>query len=234
MSQRLWFFTQSLHPSLWVWSCIPAYDNIYILGLFAPTVFKIALRRSRCRCHVLREVLVVVLVTSSAFSQTKCRSNEADFVPLHWWRRWQDYTSRSTLSSVTRAGAWGEGRSPSVVTRPLGDSVFHPNRCAQAGCSLSLLLLLPVSHCDVPQQGLLGELVLIQQQIQRHEEEVRRAAAANNARPPPAEPAPVPPQQKRKVKVTTHLDKPVIHPATKEKISPAESFRYFQTGIYFF
>lgn len=238
MSQRLWFFTQSLHPSLWVWSCIPAYDNkyiyIYILGLFAPTVFKIALRRSRCRCHVLREVLVVVLVTSSAFSQTKCRSNEADFVPLHWRRRWQDYTSRSTLSSVTRAGAWGEGRSPSVVTRPLGGSVFHPNRCAPAGCSLSLLLLLPVSHCDVPQQGLLGELVLIQQQIQRHEEEVRRAAAANNARPPPAEPAPVPPQQKRKVKVTTHLDKPVIHPATKEKISPAESFRYFQTSIYFF
>lgn len=47
-------------------------------------------------------------------------------------------------------------------------------------------------------KGLLGELVLIQQQIQRHEEEVRRAAAANNARPPPAEPAPVPPQQKRK------------------------------------
>uniref|UniRef100_A0A674PDR1 Dynamin-like GTPase OPA1, mitochondrial n=1 Tax=Takifugu rubripes TaxID=31033 RepID=A0A674PDR1_TAKRU len=39
-----------------------------------------------------------------------------------------------------------------------------------------LLLLLPVSHYDVPQQGLLGELILIQQQIQRHEEEVRRAA----------------------------------------------------------
>uniref|UniRef100_A0A8C4F8L1 Dynamin-like GTPase OPA1, mitochondrial n=1 Tax=Dicentrarchus labrax TaxID=13489 RepID=A0A8C4F8L1_DICLA len=38
------------------------------------------------------------------------------------------------------------------------------------------------------QQGLLGELILIQQQIQRHEEEVRRAAAANNARPPPPEP----------------------------------------------
>lgn len=113
--------------------------NIYILGVFAPTVFKIAPRRSRCRCHVLREVLVVVLVTSSAFSQTKCRSNEADFVPLHWRRRWQDYyTSRSTLSSVTRAGAWGEGRSPSVVTRPLGGSVFLPNRCAPAGCSLSV------------------------------------------------------------------------------------------------
>lgn len=75
-----------------------------------------------------------------------------------------------------------------------------------------LLLLLPVSDYDVPQQGLLGELVLIQQQIQRHEEEVRRAAAANSARPPPPEPAPSPPpnpsppQEKRKVKVPPHLD----------------------------
>lgn len=74
------------------------------------------------------------------------------------------------------------------------------------------LLLLPLSHYDVPQQGLLGELILIQQQIQRHEEEVRRAAAANSARPPPPEPAPSPPpnpsplQQKRKVKVPPHLD----------------------------
>ncbi|XP_062854054.1 dynamin-like 120 kDa protein, mitochondrial [Trichomycterus rosablanca] len=32
-------------------------------------------------------------------------------------------------------------------------------------------------------QGLLGELILIQQQIQQHEEEVRRAAASNEARP---------------------------------------------------
>uniref|UniRef100_A0A8D3DP02 Dynamin-like GTPase OPA1, mitochondrial n=1 Tax=Scophthalmus maximus TaxID=52904 RepID=A0A8D3DP02_SCOMX len=53
-------------------------------------------------------------------------------------------------------------------------------------------------------KGLLGELILIQQQIQRHEEEVRRAAEANSARPPPPEPAPSPPpnpsppQQKRK------------------------------------
>uniref|UniRef100_A0A671Z401 Dynamin-like GTPase OPA1, mitochondrial n=1 Tax=Sparus aurata TaxID=8175 RepID=A0A671Z401_SPAAU len=83
-----------------------------------------------------------------------------------------------------------------------------------SGWLLSLLLLLPVSHYDVPQQGLLGELILIQQQIQRHEEEVRRAAAANNARPPPPEPAPSPPpnpsppQQKRKVKVPTHLNLP--------------------------
>uniref|UniRef100_A0A4W6DRC6 Dynamin-like GTPase OPA1, mitochondrial n=1 Tax=Lates calcarifer TaxID=8187 RepID=A0A4W6DRC6_LATCA len=59
-----------------------------------------------------------------------------------------------------------------------------------AGCCV-FLLLLPLSHYDVPQQGLLGELILIQQQIQRHEEEVRRAAAANSA----------PPQQKRKVKL---------------------------------
>uniref|UniRef100_A0A8C5GP30 Dynamin-like GTPase OPA1, mitochondrial n=1 Tax=Gouania willdenowi TaxID=441366 RepID=A0A8C5GP30_GOUWI len=43
---------------------------------------------------------------------------------------------------------------------------------------LMLLLLLPLTHYDVPQQGLLGELILIQQQIQQHEEEVRRAAAA--------------------------------------------------------
>lgn len=75
------------------------------------------------------------------------------------------------------------------------------------GCFV-LLLHLPVSHYDVPQQGLLGELILIQQQIQRHEEEVRRAAAANNARSPPPEPAPILPQQTRKVKVTTHLDLP--------------------------
>uniref|UniRef100_A0A673CEU6 Dynamin-like GTPase OPA1, mitochondrial n=1 Tax=Sphaeramia orbicularis TaxID=375764 RepID=A0A673CEU6_9TELE len=53
-------------------------------------------------------------------------------------------------------------------------------------------------------KGLLGELILIQQQIQQHEEEVRRAAAAGSARPPPPEPAPIPPpnpsppQQKRK------------------------------------
>ncbi|XP_041862084.1 dynamin-like 120 kDa protein, mitochondrial isoform X2 [Melanotaenia boesemani] len=53
-------------------------------------------------------------------------------------------------------------------------------------------------------KGLLGELILIQQQIQRHEEEVRRTAAANSARPLPPEPAPSPPpnpsppQQKRK------------------------------------
>ncbi|KAM6921451.1 dynamin-like GTPase OPA1, mitochondrial [Xenentodon cancila] len=48
-------------------------------------------------------------------------------------------------------------------------------------------------------QGLLGELIHIQQQIQRHEEEVRRAAAANNARPPPPEPPnPTPSQQNRK------------------------------------
>ncbi|XP_059923869.1 dynamin-like 120 kDa protein, mitochondrial isoform X1 [Gadus macrocephalus] len=50
-------------------------------------------------------------------------------------------------------------------------------------------------------QGLLGELILIQQQIQRHEEEVRRAAAAANSAsppppppPPPTEPAPPPPK----------------------------------------
>ncbi|XP_072294103.1 dynamin-like GTPase OPA1, mitochondrial isoform X6 [Eucyclogobius newberryi] len=53
-------------------------------------------------------------------------------------------------------------------------------------------------------KGLLGELILIQQQIQRHEEEVRRAAEASNTPPPPPEPAPIPPpspsppQQKRK------------------------------------
>uniref|UniRef100_A0A3Q1IBA0 Dynamin-like GTPase OPA1, mitochondrial n=1 Tax=Anabas testudineus TaxID=64144 RepID=A0A3Q1IBA0_ANATE len=66
---------------------------------------------------------------------------------------------------------------------------------------LYVLLLLPLSHYDVPHQGLLGELILIQQQIQRHEEEVRRAAAANSARPPPPGPAPNPPQQKPKVKL---------------------------------
>uniref|UniRef100_A0A8C6Q9A3 Dynamin-like GTPase OPA1, mitochondrial n=1 Tax=Nothobranchius furzeri TaxID=105023 RepID=A0A8C6Q9A3_NOTFU len=52
-----------------------------------------------------------------------------------------------------------------------------------------ILLLLPLSDYDVPQQGLLGELILIQQQIQRHEEEVRRGAAANSTRPPPQDPS---------------------------------------------
>uniref|UniRef100_A0A8C7G3D0 Dynamin-like GTPase OPA1, mitochondrial n=1 Tax=Oncorhynchus kisutch TaxID=8019 RepID=A0A8C7G3D0_ONCKI len=56
---------------------------------------------------------------------------------------------------------------------------------------LTAVLLLPLSHCDVP-QGLLGELILIQQQIQQAEEEVRRAAASKNARPSP-DPAPSPP-----------------------------------------
>uniref|UniRef100_A0A3P9MEV6 Dynamin-like GTPase OPA1, mitochondrial n=1 Tax=Oryzias latipes TaxID=8090 RepID=A0A3P9MEV6_ORYLA len=53
-------------------------------------------------------------------------------------------------------------------------------------------------------KGLLGELILIQQQIQQHEEEVRRAAATNSARPPSPEstpsasPSPSPPQLNRK------------------------------------
>lgn len=76
------------------------------------------------------------------------------------------------------------------------------------GLQMFLLRLLPFSHYDIPQQGLLGELILIQQQIQRHEEEVRRAAAASSARPQPSEPAPnpSPPQQSRKVKVQSRLD----------------------------
>ncbi|KAM8888082.1 dynamin-like GTPase OPA1, mitochondrial isoform 3-T3 [Synchiropus picturatus] len=47
-------------------------------------------------------------------------------------------------------------------------------------------------------QGLLGELILIQQQIQRHEEEVRRAAASHSTRPsaPSPPPSPSPPQHK--------------------------------------
>lgn len=86
----------------------------------------------------------------------------------------------------------------------------------------SLLLHLPVSHYDVPQQGLLGELILIQQQIQRHEEEVRRAAAANNARPPPPEPSPSQRQQTRKVTVPTLLDLPYPTGASV-KITDAEN-----------
>lgn len=80
------------------------------------------------------------------------------------------------------------------------------------------LLLLPVSHYDVPQQGLLGELILIQQQIQQHEEEVRRAAATNSARPPSPEStpsaSPSPPQLNRKVKVPPNLalSRPTIGP----------------------
>uniref|UniRef100_A0A672I038 Dynamin-like GTPase OPA1, mitochondrial n=1 Tax=Salarias fasciatus TaxID=181472 RepID=A0A672I038_SALFA len=49
-------------------------------------------------------------------------------------------------------------------------------------------LLSPGPRTDIS-QGLLGELILIQQQIQRHEEEVRRAAAAHSASPPPPEPS---------------------------------------------
>uniref|UniRef100_A0A3P9HUW2 Dynamin-like GTPase OPA1, mitochondrial n=1 Tax=Oryzias latipes TaxID=8090 RepID=A0A3P9HUW2_ORYLA len=76
-----------------------------------------------------------------------------------------------------------------------------------------LLLLLPVSHYDVPQQGLLGELILIQQQIQQHEEEVRRAAATNSVRPPSPEstpsasPSPSPPQLNRKLKYQRMLER---------------------------
>lgn len=55
-------------------------------------------QQGQCCCHLLREVLVVVLVTSSAFSPAKfcvfpyCLK-EAGFVGLHWWR-WQDYTNQ--------------------------------------------------------------------------------------------------------------------------------------------
>lgn len=115
--------------------------------------------------------------------------------------------SFDSVMNITNAGDWDTGQFSSVVTLCLG-AAFACMADQRSGWLLSLLLLQPVSHYDVPQQGLLGELILIQQQIQRHEEEVRRAAAANNARPPPPEPAPSPPQQKRKVKVPTHLDLP--------------------------
>uniref|UniRef100_A0A672HZ87 Dynamin-like GTPase OPA1, mitochondrial n=1 Tax=Salarias fasciatus TaxID=181472 RepID=A0A672HZ87_SALFA len=71
-----------------------------------------------------------------------------------------------------------------TVMLGFGASDIHP-----CGWLLFLLLRLLLSHYDVPQQGLLGELILIQQQIQRHEEEVRRAAAAHSASPPPPEPS---------------------------------------------
>uniref|UniRef100_A0AAR2ISW1 Dynamin-like GTPase OPA1, mitochondrial n=1 Tax=Pygocentrus nattereri TaxID=42514 RepID=A0AAR2ISW1_PYGNA len=47
-------------------------------------------------------------------------------------------------------------------------------------------------------QGLLAELILIQQQIQQHEEEVRRVAAAN-APPPPSQPRPTQSSDKEKI-----------------------------------
>lgn len=171
------------------------------------------------------EVLVVVLVISSAFSLAKFGISplclrETDFVGSHWWR-WQDYqiqrpwfclTLALTVSwfSSSNASDWDTDQ---VSLLCLG-AAFACMADQRSGWLLSVLLLLPVSHYDVPQQGLLGELILIQQQIQRHEEEVRRAAAAHNARPPPPEPAPSPPpnpsppQQKRKVKVPTHLAPP--------------------------
>uniref|UniRef100_A0A8C2JXH8 Dynamin-like GTPase OPA1, mitochondrial n=1 Tax=Cyprinus carpio TaxID=7962 RepID=A0A8C2JXH8_CYPCA len=43
------------------------------------------------------------------------------------------------------------------------------------------LLTARLCHCAVPQQGLLSELILIQQKIQQHEEEMRRAAANNSS-----------------------------------------------------
>lgn len=128
----------------------------------------------------------------------------------------------------TNASDW-ESQVSSVVALCLG-AAFAYMAGQRSGWLLSLLVLLPVSHYDVPQQGLLGELILIQQQIQRHEEEVRRAAAANNARPPPPEPAPSPPpnpsppQQKRKVKVPTHLDPPY---PTKASSKIREEIEYF-------
>lgn len=145
---------------------------------------------------------------------------ETDFVGLHW-RRWQDYQSQRPWLGQTWASIvpWFSNlnipRAGDTGLFPLSPS-YGCNICLYgwptSGWLLSLLLVLPLSHYDVPQQGLLGELILIQQQIQQHEEEVRRAAAANNARPPPPEPAPSPPpnpsppQHTRKVKVPTHLD----------------------------
>ncbi len=184
------------------------------------------------------EVLVVVLVTSSAFSLAKfgisplCLRDWLCWVALMMVARLPkpktlillnfSFDCILILQPEQHHWQWLRHRPGFLCCRP----VFWVQRFAcmadQPSCWLLFLLpLLHVSHYDVPQQGLLGELILIQQQIQRHEEEVRRAAAANNARPPPPEPAPSPPsnpsppQQKRKVKVPTHLDPP--YPTNAEK-----------------
>lgn len=56
-------FAQSQHPSL----SLIMHTSVRLKNY----IFQPACRQSRCHCHGLREVLVVVLVTSSAFSRTK-------------------------------------------------------------------------------------------------------------------------------------------------------------------
>ncbi|KAJ7993508.1 hypothetical protein DPEC_G00273140 [Dallia pectoralis] len=69
-------------------------------------------------------------------------------------------------------------------------------------------------------KGLLGELILIQQQIQQAEEDVRRAAAANNLRPSP-DPAPSPPSPPPPPPVSPPLRQtPVPKPATTPNPGP--------------
>uniref|UniRef100_A0A6Q2WZ39 Dynamin-like GTPase OPA1, mitochondrial n=2 Tax=Esox lucius TaxID=8010 RepID=A0A6Q2WZ39_ESOLU len=89
------------------------------------------------------------------------------------------------LKSILSTGeVVADGREPVCLQLSLGPSTGPVGRCVAgpAGC-VDGCVALPLS------QGLLGELILIQQQIQQAEEEVRRAAAANNLRPSP-EPAP--------------------------------------------
>ncbi|XP_029487869.1 dynamin-like 120 kDa protein, mitochondrial isoform X2 [Oncorhynchus nerka] len=82
-------------------------------------------------------------------------------------------------------------------------------------------------------KGLLGELILIQQQIQQAEEEVRRAAASKNARPSP-DPAPSPPPRPRLIPEpmpTTTPNPSPSPPQQKRKSSDKEKVDQLQEEL---
>ncbi|XP_058259210.1 dynamin-like 120 kDa protein, mitochondrial isoform X4 [Hemibagrus wyckioides] len=73
---------------------------------------------------------------------------------------------------------------------------------------------------DKFKKGLLGELILIQQQIQRHEDEVRRAAASNEPRPgraqtPPPSQAPKFPHKSSDKEKVDQLQEELLHTQLK-------------------
>lgn len=72
------------------------------------------------------------------------------------------------------------------------------------------------SPCAVPQQGLLGELVFLQQQIQQHEEEVRRAAAGKEPRPGRAQTPPPGQAPSFPHKVMVHLPARPLQPFSSQ------------------
>lgn len=163
------------------------------------------------------EALVAVLDASSAFSLTRFVL-KTDFVWLNWcW--WQDYLKEGPQFFQTLTE--NQFFHLSNIQLPKPGWGYRIGQCGWSALWPLFFFFAPLSDYDVPQQGLLGELILIQQQIQRHEEEVRRAAAANSVRSPPQDPAPStppnpsPPPQTRKVKVPPHFEPP--HPTNSSQ-----------------